>query len=143
MPIFVKITDGGLGFIMKGEGIITGQELLDAVSYRFASEERIKHYVYGISDYTEVTDSQISSAEVKIVAEKDKKVAAINPNLVIAIAAPKDVMFGLSRMFQVYAEETGWDITVYRNLEEAQSKIREKIKEKYGQDMKIEFQENE
>jgi hypothetical protein len=143
MPIFVKITDGGLGFIMKGEGIITGQELLDAVSYRFASEERIKNYVYGISDYTEVTDSQISSAEVKIVAERDKKVAAINPNLVIAIAAPKDVMFGLSRMFQVYAEETGWDITVYRNLEEAQSKIREKIKEKYGQDMKIEFQENE
>ena len=143
MPIIIKSTDGGLGFIMKGEGVVTGQEILDGLAKRFSSEEKIRRYLYGISDYTEVKQFQISSAEVKLVAEKDKQVAIINPNLVMAIAAPQDIMFGLSRMFRAYARETGWVVGVFRSLEEAQSSIIDNLREKYSQIMTINFEECE
>ena len=142
MPFNIKITDGGLGFIMEGKGIITGQELIDGVYERFSTEEKIKKYIYGMSDYTDITENQIKADAVKLVAEKDKQVSNLNPNLVIAITAPKDVMYGLSRMFAVHAEKTGWNISVFRTLKEAKTWIKEQIKIKYVQDFEINFEES-
>lgn len=143
MPITVKVTDKGLGFLMKGEGLVTGKEILDGIDERFSSEEKIRRYVYGISDYTEVEDIEMSGADVKLVAEKDMQVAKINPNLVIAIAAPKDIMYGLSRMFEAHAYKTGWVIGVYRSLEEAQKSVLDNLKNTHPQIGTITFEEFE
>ena len=142
MPITVQSTDGGLGFIMKGEGVVTGQEIFDGVVERFSSEAKIRKYVYGMSDYTEVQRINMSNAEVILVAEKDKQVATINRSLVIAIAAPQDIIFGLSRMFEAYAQETGWDINVFRTRQEAQKWILEKLKANNTPTTKINFKED-
>ena len=86
MPITVTTTDGGLGSIMRGEGLVTGQEILNGIAERFSSEEKTRGYIYGISDYTNVEKIEMSSAEVRQVAENDVHMARLNADLVIVVA---------------------------------------------------------
>ena len=37
----------------------------------------------------------------------------------VAIVAPKDSLFGMARMWEVYVEATGWRTKVFRSSEEA------------------------
>jgi hypothetical protein len=139
MPITVRVTDGGLGFIMEGDGAVTGEEILAGVDERFSSEDKIRKYIYGMSDYTKVTSIDMESDQIRLVAEKDERVSKLNPDLVIAIAAPQDLMYGLCRIFEAYAADTGWEIRVRRSMEDAKKGVLEMLKSK-GRDVdRIEF----
>lgn len=132
MPVENKYTDDGLGFILIGQGIVTGQEILDAIAIRFSSEDKIKKYLYGLADYTGVQEFRVANNEIDVIAQKDIEAARINPDFIFALAASDDLIFGLGRMFEVFVEKSGWAIKVCRTLDEAALWIKNSIKEKYG-----------
>lgn len=139
MPITVQWADGGRGCILVGEGALTGPEVISGVEKRFADDEVTRNYLYSLSDYTRVTRSQMTSREVQQVAQIDMRMVPLLPDLVLAIVAPEDLMFGLSRMFKVHAEETGWRIGVFRTMAEAHAWIREQVQEVHGTDLELTF----
>lgn len=130
MPVEINYTDDGLGFTLIGEGIVTGQEILDAIAIRFSSEDKIKKYIYGLADYTGVQEFRVANNEISIIAQKDIVAARINPDLIFALAAPDDLIFGLGRMFEAFAGGSGWAIEVFRTRDEAVLWIKNSVKEK-------------
>ena len=53
----------------------------------------------------------------------------------VAAAAPTDAGFGLGRMWEVLAEETGWPTLIARDMSEAQKWLREKYREVFGEEL--------
>ena len=68
-----------------------------------------------ITDFTQVTQFNISSSEIRSVADSVSPLAEARRVMV----APSDVAYGTSRMFQSLASRTRPNITVVRTLAEA------------------------
>lgn len=68
-----------------------------------------------ITDFTQVTQFNISSNEIRSVAESESPLAEARRVMV----APSDEVYGTSRMFQSLASRTRPRITVVRTLGEA------------------------
>ena len=46
----------------------------------------------------------------------------------------QDLIYGLTRMWEVLSEGTNWETMASRNREDAEAWIKERVKEKYGID---------
>jgi len=63
------------------------------------------------------------------VAAASLKAARTNPNLVLAVCAPTSRMFVLSEIWKTLAEETGWEIRVFRSEQDSKAWLRTKVQE--------------
>lgn len=133
MAIEIKDLDGGFGNLISVHGVLTGEEYLDAIKKHLSQDaEKFKKYRYSLCDYTNVTQMEISSNDINIVAELSKKASEVNPKVFVALIADKDVAFGLSRMWEILFGEKNWEVMVFRTREDAEAWIRLKVKEKFG-----------
>ena len=104
-------------------GTITDAEMVDLL-------DRLSHepsFVTGwptISDCSAVTAVLISSSLIESFA----KSARTRHNLA-AIIAPNPVVFGLSRMYQIFSDPADKRIHVFSNAREAKAWLREQMKE--------------
>ena len=71
----------------------------------------------GIADCTRVTDVQLSGSAVRWMAAF--KPPVFPPDMLKVLISPKDVMFGMSRMFQEAGFGMRWNIRVVRTTDEA------------------------
>ena len=132
MPIEINDLDNGLGNLIEGRGFVTRQEYIDALSRHLKQDhEKLNRYRYSISDYTAVTDFDVRTEDITYVMGLSEEVAGVNPDVIVAIIADKDLLFGLSRMFQLRLDATNWELMVFRKREEANAWIRKRVKEKY------------
>ncbi|MEJ2691207.1 MAG: hypothetical protein P8130_14955 [Deltaproteobacteria bacterium] len=132
MPIEINDLDNGLGSLIEGKGYVTRQEYINALSKHLKQDqENLKRYRYSISDYTAVTDFDVRTEDITYVMGLSDEVAGVNPDVIVAIVADKDLLFGLSRMFQLRLDATNWELMVFRKREEANAWIRNRVKEKY------------
>jgi len=91
---------------------------------------------YGLVDYSKITQFEISNSELEIIASQDLKASEYIPDGIVAIVAKKDLIFGINRMWEIIVENTGlqWETMVFRDREDAEDWIREKVKDKFGID---------
>lgn len=126
MTITINYRDLGKGIEIVASGTVTGSEII-------AEHEEIYNTVnllrqrYQIIDRTNCTEYIVSDAEVKKIAEIDNKASKTNPNIVIAIVAPTDLQFGISRAWQAYVEESGFLTKIFRDRESAEKWVLENI----------------
>lgn len=78
-------------------------------------------------DFSEASEALVSSVEVQTIADENRITATLTPHLVAAVIAPSDHMFGLSRMWETFAEATGWTIQIFRDRAEALAWLREQV----------------
>ena len=129
MPIERKHLDGG-GSLFVGTGTLTGTDILTAINAVHQTEEKTRAVIFQIADFRLVEKVEISSADVKRISERDKLTATINPNLISAVVAEKDIVFGMSRMWQAYTDEVSVVTAVFRSMDKAESWVAEQIKQK-------------
>ena len=136
MPIRVNDLDNGLGFIFIGEGLITGEDIIDSNKIIFSSIERMKKIKYGLIDYSDITQFNVSSSEIGTIASQDKKASKYIPDGVLAVTAKKDLVFGLTRMWEMIVENYGipWETMVFRSRPDAEAWIKESVRKKFGID---------
>ena len=121
MPIEVGCTHEGAGIIYLGSGIITVDDLLKADEA--ADQFDIKKIKFFLLDYARAMSTTVSAGDLRgSVGEED---ARVNPNVVVAIAATEDVIFGMSRMYGVFADELPWKVFITRRLDEAKNWIKD------------------
>jgi hypothetical protein len=72
-----------------------------------------------ITDFTQVTQFNISSQAIRSVAEAESPLGGAKRVMV----APSDVAYGSSRMFQSLASQTRPNIAVVRSLKEAYARL--------------------
>ncbi len=136
MPIKIKYLDNGLGFIFIGEGLITGDDIINSNKIIFSSKERMKKYKYALIDYSNITHFKVSTPEIEIIVSQDKKASKYIPDGVLAVTAKKDLEFGLARMWEMIVENSGvqWEMMVFRSRPDAEAWIKEKVRKNYGID---------
>ena len=111
---------------MYHEDIVTGVELIDAITTVF-KDERYQTLKYWIGDRTGCTEFLVDSKHAKSIAELNKKESLRNPGLLLALVAPKDLEFGMSRMYQIFAEDALFETVVFRSRDAADEWIRSKL----------------
>jgi hypothetical protein len=139
MPIQVKYLDNGIGIMFVGVGIVTGDDIINANMEVFSSEEKMKNYKYGFIDYSVVSHLNASTSEIEHMTSQQLKASEFIPNAVLAFVATKDLEFGLTRMWEMIAENTGlqWETMAFRNREKAEIWLKDRIREKYSIDITL------
>jgi hypothetical protein len=127
MPIEVEVLQNGTGLLLICRGNITGKEKIEIMERLLASPEQASRLRYLVIDQTDA-HLDLSTQDLRILAGQGRRLAELAPaGVVVAIIAPRAVDYGMARMWQVLVEETGWETTVFRSFDEADSSLREKV----------------
>jgi hypothetical protein len=121
MPYRTALINGGTGVLRTGSGVVTGQEIIDearAILSLVTDPARITH---GLVDFTAIDGFEASADEMAQVAQVNRKNSQTVKNVLVAIAAPKDIAFGMSRMYGSLIEGSGWEVQTFRTLEQAKA----------------------
>lgn len=131
MPVIITELDDGLGNLIKGEGRVTGEELFNALSEHASKpEEQLKKYLYSISDYTEITDSDVSIQYLYKAALIMDDFANVNKNILIGVAASDLIAYNLAKLYSHVAKLTGWKFGVFRKRDKLDQWLNEKLDDK-------------
>jgi len=125
VPFSTEYLPDGRRVHLTGTGLLTGQEILDAKAGLLRSPDRLKGLACGLVDVTDVTELRITRDDVLEFVAVDVRIAALVPRAVaVAVVAPGDLAFGLARMWEAFAEVTGWTTHVFRSRAEAEAWLR-------------------
>lgn len=129
MPYSVEYIEKEGGLITVWEGSVSGDELARSLYDRFSSIEKLKKLRYFITDHSNVSDFNVTSADIEKIAQLFKKTAKIANRPYGVAIGPKDIIYGLTRMWQVYASDdiTGWHTHVVRTRKEAYDWLRSRL----------------
>ena len=127
MPIQIKYVDQDRGVEYVHSGIVTGADIIDA-NNRIYSNENFKKQRYQIIDRRNCDKFIVSDDEIRIVAEQDKAAAKINPNIILALISVSNLQYGISRMYQAYIGEDGFETEIFQDRESAERWIVSKLK---------------
>lgn len=133
MPIEIEGRQNGVGVIYNCHGTLTIEDFFRAGAGFLEHPEEIRKWRYCLIDLARVEDMNISSGDIRTVVEQNKRIAALAPpGAVIAVASPKDLGFGLARVWEVFVEEVGWETMTFRSRAEAEAWIGERLLRRFG-----------
>jgi hypothetical protein len=130
MPVTVMLTDHGLGVVLKTVSPVSGDEVAAAIeSFLRDENDAFSAIRYWYADHLASGMMDADSDHSWRVAAASLKAARMNPNLVLAVCAPTSRAFVLSEIWKTLAEETGWEIQVFRGEQESKAWLRMKLQE--------------
>ncbi len=129
MPIQLIYEPDGIGVVVKGSGVVDAMEIQHCNEQMYAPD-RIHQLRSQLYDFCEVKKFDLSSTDMRMLAEQDKAAALQNPNLAIAIVGNDDLMFGLAKMWEVFVSEASLKANVFRTLREASEWLEEHTQRK-------------
>lgn len=135
MPFESLEADGGLGIVFLGQGRVTEDEFVGFFSSHLKQAKHASEkHLYALGDFTAVTGTGLSFEAMEWIAEEFVEFSKFNPNIIAAIAANQDFVFGLSRMWEALVCQTDWDTCVFRNRRDAEHWIARRVRLKFGVD---------
>lgn len=126
MTIKINHIDDGVGIEIIATGCVTGDEII-AAHQEIYSPGNLKKQRYQIIDRTDCKEYQVSSEDIKKIAEIDKAASNTNPDIIIVIIASTDLQFGVSRMWQVYVEDSTFETEIFRDRITAENWLKEQL----------------
>lgn len=128
MAYTTELLDHGRGVLHVGSEIVTGKELLDGSMLVFQALRSGHPICYGLPDFTAITQFQVGTDDIKALAKINTEMAKIvRQPTCVAVVAPSDLAYGISRMWEVYVEPTLWKTRVFRSRPEANAWLAERI----------------
>jgi hypothetical protein len=133
MPIDIAGRHDGAGVIYSCHGVLTIDDFIQAGDTFLATPKEIKKWRYCIIDLTSMAAMNFDSQEILKVIEQNKRIAAVAlPGALLAVASPKDIGFGLARVWEALVEQLGWETMTFRSRAEAGQWIQERAMEKFA-----------
>jgi hypothetical protein len=126
MTIEINYIDDGVGIEIFASGVVTGDEIIEAHKEIYNSDNLTKQK-YQIIDRRECKEYLVSSEDVKKIAEIDIVASKSNPDIIIAIIASTDLQFGMSRVWQVYVEDSKFETQVFRDRKTAEGWLKKQL----------------
>lgn len=115
MPISTAFTRDGAGLLRTVQGTVTGADFVAAETALLSEQQTIAKLRYALLDFGDATEFSATADEVRLIAKRDAELAALNSQVAVAIIAPRDVQFGMSRMWEVFVDGSGWETAVFRD----------------------------
>jgi len=126
MGLQINHIQGGIGIEYVLSGIVTGEEII-AANKDIYNYENLRHCKYKIVDRSNCTEYCLTAEDVRIISEQDKGASRINRNITIIFVSPTDLQYGMSRMWQAYTTETGFQSKIFKDRESAEEWMKEKF----------------
>lgn len=128
MPVSITIADDGLGVVLIAEGKLSFEDVLQA------NEDFFKRHAwefpncrYWFADYSQVEETDVDFTQIRKLASMHVEVSKQNSQLVVAVLSSANFIFGMARMWESFAAETGWATQVFRSADEAKAWIRASV----------------
>lgn len=118
MPIKVNYVENNCGVILDYSGEVTGNELVSVVTEVF-DNDNFTSLKYWIADRTNCLEYDVDASHARTIAFITEINYLRNPNMLLALISPKDVEFGMSRMYQTFSGDRGFNTLVCHNRSEA------------------------
>ena len=116
MPYVTRYTPTGAD--VRFSGVTTGSEIVEAKTSALAHPYD-GALAFLLFDLAGADRLDVPTADVRRVAREDREYAATHPPFAIAVVAPHDLEYGLSRMWQAFVDDTPIESTVARSRAEA------------------------
>ena len=131
MPVRLVTVAQGQGLVYSAHGRVTGPDFLAA------NEEALNlplaPLVFSVVDHSGASELYYDGNHIKRIVEQDKQLMKlVRPGLLVAVIAPTNLEFGLSRMWQQMAAITGWEIMVVRSRDDADRWVRATAASKFS-----------
>jgi hypothetical protein len=127
MPYEISYYDEPCGAITKFFGVVTNQDLLQSGRDRIQSVELYEKFTYLIDDYSIVEDIKITADGIRDVSTFAVEISVINKNIKFLAILPTEHLFILGTFWKLLSHDTGWEINIVKNQEEAQQWIKDNI----------------
>ena len=128
MPVSIVLLDDGEGILYLCEGALRGPEIIRANQELLASPGQRRGRRYGLVDFSAAASVEISTSELRILAEQDARLAReAKIPILLAVVAPDDLGYGLARMWQAFAQDIGWSAEVFRERSTAQRWLQDSL----------------
>ena len=128
MPYETLYVDSGRGIHKIGSGLVTSAEIIQSGVHEANNPERISKFKYALIDFSQTTDLQMTPDGVKQLVEVNRKSARVTQGVFVAVVAPSPLAYGLSRMWQIFAEDMGWNAHVFNTRMDALAWLRKQLK---------------
>lgn len=117
----LEYADNGRKVILSCYDSFSGAELINIVTELYSDEKRLKKVRYQLCDVTRVIKLDMSNNDVKVLVDLEKKAGKINRERMIAIAADRDLAYGMARVWKSYMDVMVWGIRtmIFRNKDTA------------------------
>lgn len=139
MPITIKELDGGIGVLISGRGVIRDSEYVSVIEAHLCNKELLRKCRYNISDFSDVTEVLVGAEALERVVEMCKPIAADYPKAILAQIGQQDIIYGLQRMWQTYADDLPWEVETFRDRKSAEKWVKAKVAERFGTHLTIKF----
>lgn len=117
MPYLTEYVDGNKGVLKTGVGVLTAGDVITSAIREGENPARSRQVQYGLIDLTQVTDMKVTGEQVRQVVEANRKTSSYTPpgQVRIATIAPNPLTYGMSRMWQMLADDLNWKIQIFRS----------------------------
>ncbi len=131
--------DGGTGVLISGAGMVDDNAYVTAVAVYLSNAELLRKCKYNISDFSDVTDVRVTVDGIERVVELCKHLSGDYPKAILAQVGKQDIIYGLQRMWETYADDLPWDVETFRDRITAEAWIKKRVAERYGSHVTIQF----
>lgn len=119
MPIEHRIAHGQY-ILFNVTGVATGAEIMRANQWLYTEFPDSDLARFQIWDFSTATQIVVDVEKIQAMAGQDKQAAQALSQLVVACVAPDDLIYGLSRMWQAFADDEAIDAHVFRDSKSAE-----------------------
>lgn len=138
MPIETSTRDNGTGVIIDISGVVTDEELIDALVRQFNGPEESRQHTSLLLDFSAVTKMNLTEETTAAIAQLCAKAAGADPDLLVAVvayfsmAASIDLLNRIAGLYELFQHRSGWESHVFRTRPEAVRWLRRRTAEKTG-----------
>ena len=118
MPLKYKIVPDLKFVYIKASGEITVDEIMMAGAKIFTDREWVNGF-HILCDYRETTALNLTSGDIRKIIKQDINNSPLFDKSKFAVVADKDLIFGLSRMWEILSENNPIQTMVFRDISDA------------------------
>jgi hypothetical protein len=124
MPVDVVMEEEGTGAVVTCSGIVTLAEVEQANQEILRRMDGLR---YQLVDLTHAERFDLNTEDIRRLAQTNRLASQEVEGLFVALAAPTDLAFGLSRMWESMVSGARIEARVLRSVDEAREAIREAL----------------
>jgi hypothetical protein len=127
MPFEFTVTEDPVGITTRFYGVVSDEDLIQSCYDRTQSSSLVSQLSYLLDDFSEVSEFVVTKEGVIKTAEFAVQLSHQNSAVVYLSVVPTDLLYGMSRMWQAFTDETHWERQIFRSEEEARAWISDNL----------------